>query len=151
MRQKIMLAVLGLCLLALFFLPDNVEKVSAYTPPPLSQLHVSTGTVGFRPLWKSGGGELVLHAAQTRLVLSCAPPNREQGFPCHFRKVEGGHADFSAEIVGRQGKAWWEPVAGSVDGRLYQLEVDGRTVIRYEDMAGKYSAFFKQHQKSENQ
>ncbi|WP_156885642.1 hypothetical protein [Massilia niastensis] len=147
MREKFMLVVFGLCLVALFFLPDNIEKVTAYTPPPFSKLRVSTGKVEFRPLWKSGGGELVLHVEKNKLVLSCAPPNREQGFPCHYKK--NGTLDFRSDVVGRQGTAWWEPVSGSVDGRLYQLEVDGKIFIRFEDMAEQYSASFKKTKSSE--
>lgn len=145
-RQKISLWVLVGCLVALFFLPKNIERIDSYSPPPLDHLLVAQGPISFRPQWKSTGGELILKQERRKLVLTCAPPNEEHGFSCH-REPGSPAIDFKHQVSGKHGKIWWEPVVGSAHGRLYQLEIDGKMFIVYEDMARYYKKHFDKKQK----
>lgn len=141
-----MLWVLVACMTSLFFLPKNIQRIDTYTPPRLEKLQISEGTISFRPQWKSSGGELILRQERGEVLLTCAPPNEEQGFSCHREPGNAG-ADFKHQVSGKQGKVWWEPVTGSVNGRLYQLEVDGKIYIAYADMARTYKNHFDKKQK----
>jgi hypothetical protein len=66
--------------------------------------------------------------------------------PCYLRNKDGENINFKSDVVGKKGTAWWEPVNGMANGRLYQLEVDGKIFITYEDMAEQYLAYFKKTQ-----
>lgn len=151
MLEKFIVVLLGLALLAFFFFPEKTKKVTVYEPPALSALRSSTGKVGFVPVWKSSGGELTLDVGKDKLVLTCVPPNGKGAYPCWHEETESGARDLRPAVVGKQGTARWEPVDGNVNGRLYQLEVDGKIFVRYEDMAARYATFFKKNQRSDNQ
>jgi hypothetical protein len=146
MREKISLVVLGLCLAGLFFLPSDIEKVTEYTPPAISKLNVTTGKVDFALTNRGSGGDLILDGDKNKLTLICASPNSRLRNPCYLKNKNGETINFKSNVIGKLGKAWWEPINGMANGRLYQLEVDGKIFINYEDMSEQYSAYFKKNQ-----
>lgn len=146
MRQKIMLVVLALCLCALLFIPKTQEAITNYTPPLLGNLVVATGTISFSEVYKGRGGELLLNDGKSVLKLTCVHINSDSGLPCYSigQDKTGG---FSKDILGKKAKVWWAPLSGlgNVNGRVYQLEVDGKTYLSYDQMATYYSEQFKRN------
>lgn len=143
--EKFLFALIITAIVAIIVLPESYENATSYVPPKISELEVSSGTISFTHYYKGSGGELIIRDGKSVIQVTCAPVNRRNNFPC-YRMGPDADTNFKKDVAGKHGKIWWSKVTGRNDdnGRLYQLEVDGKTYISYDFAVKYYSDKYKQ-------
>jgi hypothetical protein len=107
------------------FLASDELDVLFLELPRFDQLSISTGKIRINHFRSRTSDHYTLMVGQKKISFNCLFPFSDK--PCISKEK-------LPEIQGKNGKAWWY----KTDGKIYQLEVEGKLLINYPEQAQAY-------------
>ncbi|HQB40052.1 MAG TPA: hypothetical protein PL053_12385 [Deltaproteobacteria bacterium] len=115
-------------------------NLKSYAQPKFEELKISTGKISFDSTDSTSSNTIITTSDGSRILLGCYGPYTRHD--CYITEESGYKFSMQKELVGETAIAWWYPIENKPYGRLYQMEVRGRTLFTYDKKVNDYNRGF---------